>query len=294
LKLGKHKKKEIGASLTPFVPKEYRTVMSEHAEKFLSQAQEVPPTGRESAGVNKTALLAQQEAEARGNMYGFLATVYLRPPEQDLVRQVVAEDFLEELSSLFGGEAVAALKNFAATAHIDKAIPSLKQEYMDLFAVPTGRYVTPFEDVYRGKPVEGKQERGPLLGERAIAVRRIYREAGAEMDRECKELPTHIGVELSFMSFLCEREAAAIRNEGREALRDQEKRKAMDSSRYRELQVRFLQEHLNDWFPQLSQAIQANAKSLFYKGLALITAEFLARDTASLSAQSDSDEHTRA
>ena len=269
-------------------------MMSEHAEKFLSQAREVPPTGRESAGVNKTALLAQQEAEARGNMYGFLSTVYLRPPEQDLVRQVVAKDFLAELSSLFGGEAVAGLKNFAATVRVDKAIPSLKQEYMDLFAVPTGRYVTPFEDVYRGKPVEGKQERGPLLGERAIAVRRIYREAGAEMDRACKELPTHIGVELSFMSFLCEREAAAIRSEEGNGLQDQEKRKAMDSDRYRELQVRFLQEHLNDWFSQLSQAIQANAKSPFYKGLALITAEFLARDTASLSAQSDSDEHTRA
>jgi TorA maturation chaperone TorD len=267
---------------------------SEHAEKFLSQVREVSPTGREAAGVNEAALLAQQEAEARGNMYSFLATVYLRPPKQGFVRHVVAEDFLEELSSLFGGEAVAALKNFAATAHFDKAIPSLKQEYMDLFAVPTGQYVTPFEDVYRGKPVEGKQERGPLLGERAIAVRRIYREAGAEMDRECKELPTHIGVELSFMSFLCEMEAAAIHSEEGNGLQDQKKRKTTDSSRYRELQIRFLQEHLNDWFPQLSQSIQANAKSPFYKGLTLIAEEFLARDTASLSAQSDSDEHTQA
>ncbi len=269
-------------------------MMSEHAEKSLSQAREVPPTGRGAAGVNEAALLAQQNAEARGNMYGFLATVYLRPPKQGFVRHVVAEDFLEELSSLFGGEAVAALKNFAATAHSDKAIPSLKQEYMDLFAVPTGRYVTPFEDVYRGKPVESKQERGPLMGERAIAVRRIYREAGAEMDQECKELPTHIGVELSFMSFLCEMEAAAIRNDEGDALQHQKERKTTDSSRYRELQVRFLQEHLNDWFPQLSQSIQANAKSPFYKGLTLIAEEFLALDTASLSAQSDSDENTQA
>lgn len=263
--------------------------MSKQAEKFLSHSQEVPPTGRERAGVNEADLLAQQNAEARGNMYRFLSSVYLRPPQQGFVRHMVAEDFLEELSSLFGGEAVAVLKNFAAAAHFDKAIPSLKQEYMDIFAVPTGRYVTPFEDVYRGKPMEGKQERGPLLGERAIAVRRIYREAGAEMDRQCKELPTHIGVELSFMSFLCEMEAAAIRNEEGDELQHQKKRRTADSSRYRELQIRFLQEHLNDWFPQLSQSIQANAKSPFYKGLALITEEFLARDTASLIAQPDSE-----
>ncbi len=96
------------------------------------------------------------------------------------------------------------------------------------------------------------------------------------------------------MSFLCEMEAAAIRNDEGDALQHQKERKTTDSSRYRELQVRFLQEHLNDWFPQLSQSIQANAKSPFYKGLTLIAEEFLALDTASLSAQSDSDENTQA
>ena len=124
------------------------------------------------------------------------------------------------------------------------------------------------------------------MGERTIAVRRIYREAGAEMDRKCKELPNHIGVELSFMSFLCEREAAAIRNEEGNALQDQGKGMAATSGRYRELQITFLQEHLNEWFPQLRQSIQANTKSPFYRGLALITEEFLARDAANLSAQS--------
>ena len=38
----------------------------------------------------------------------------------------------------------------------------------------------------------------------------VFREAGAEIDNMTKELPNHIGVELSFMSFLCEREAASI------------------------------------------------------------------------------------
>ena len=68
----------------------------------------------------------------------------------------------------------------------------------------------------------------------------------------------------------------------------------MDSDRYRELQVRFLQEHLNDWFSQLSQSIQANAKSELYRGLALITDEFLRWDTASLLTQSPVEKHMRA
>jgi TorA maturation chaperone TorD len=102
------------------------------------------------------------------------------------------------------------------------------------------------------------------------------------MDRTCKELPTHIGVELSYMNFLCERQAAAIGDEEGQALPDEKKRAAADSGRYRELQIKFLDEHLNAWFPQLSRSIQANAKSNFYRGLARITEAFLAYDTAGL------------
>jgi TorA maturation chaperone TorD len=250
------------------------TVMSQLVEGLHAESRDVPCAG---------ALLAEHDAEARGNMYRFLSAVYLGPPTPDLVRRVVDADFLDELSSLFGEEAVAALREFAATAHPTEDLGSLKQEYMDLFAVPTGRYVTPFEDVYRGTTADGKQERGPLLGVRAIAVRRRYRQAGAEMDRDCKELPTHIGVELSFMGFLCESEAAAIRSETRHALPHEEQGNVPQSTEYRKLQMRFLQEHLNDWFPQLSRSIQANAKSHFYRGLAMITEEFLVRDMESLS-----------
>lgn len=253
---------------------ENRAVMTEHAEGFLFESRGVP---------SPSVRLAQQDAEARGNMYRFLSAGYLSPPTPDLVRRVVDADFLDELSSLFGEEAVAVLREFAATAHPAEDLGSLKQEYMDLFAVPTGRYVTPFEDVYRGTTADGKQERGPLLGVRAIAVRRRYRQAGAEMDRGCKELPTHIGVELAFMGFLCESEAAAIRSETRHALPHEERGNVPDSTEYRKLQIRFLQEHLNDWFPQLSRSIQANAKSHFYRGLAVITEEFLVRDMESLS-----------
>lgn len=239
--------------------------------------------------MNKKMLLTRQYAEARGNMYRFLSTVYLNPPKQDSVQYLSNEDFLRKVSFLFGRTSVAEFKKFAVTAQPDKDFSSIKQEYMDLFAVPTGRYVTPFEDVYRGKTTDDKQEKGPLLGERAIVVRRMYRQAGADMHQSCKELPTHIGVELSFMHFLCKREAEAIRDEEKNTWLEKEKRKTVNSNRYRELQMTFLQEHLNTWFPQLSQSIRAKAKSCFYRGLALLTEEFLSRDTANLKAYAQSN-----
>jgi hypothetical protein len=125
---------------------ENQTMTSQHAAKFIPKNPELPSAGRKAAHVQKDALFASQDAESRGNMYYFLASVYLGPLNQDLVRFIIA-------CALFGQDTVADLKQFAATADLNKDIASLKQEYMDLFAVPTGRYVTPFEDVYIAGPV---------------------------------------------------------------------------------------------------------------------------------------------
>ncbi len=213
------------------------------------------------------------DAQARAQMYHFLSAVYLRPLGQDAICHLMAPGMLDQLASLFGDPVVAALKAFSSDARLDQDLETLRQEYMALFSVPTGRYVTPFEDVYQGETADGSRIGGPLLGDRAVAVKRMYRAAGAEMERACMELPTHIGVELSFMSFLCERE---------QALLEDEMDNTTEFTRYREFQIRFLQEHLNVWFPQLDKSIQAKAKSPLYRGLATITAAFLAQDTGEL------------
>jgi len=257
-------------------------MLNEHTEKCIADSKEIPAASFASGGLGKDGPTTQQDAQARADMYSFLSAIYLRPPTPDLVRYLLGEDLLWELYSLFGEESVAELKQFAASGYLDNDFASIDLEYINLFAVPTGRYVTPFEDVYRGIAVGGMLQRGPLFGEQAIATRREYREAGADMDRACMELPTHIGVELSFMSFLCEREAAAIRDEEEQKQPTDVKRTAVGPIKYRELQIKFLNQHLNAWFPQLNRSIQANAKSPFYRWMAQITASFLAYDTAGL------------
>jgi TorA maturation chaperone TorD len=98
-------------------------------------------------------------------------------------------------------------------------------------------------------------------------------------------LPTHVGVELSFMGFLCGGEAAALSRERGNAWPSGKTGEIGESGRYRELQAGFLQEHLNDWFPQLSKVIQTNTRSPLYRGLAVLTEEFLALDSAYLSGE---------
>jgi TorA maturation chaperone TorD len=228
----------------------------------------------------REACASWQETKARVNVYRFLSTAYLQPPDEDLVRRILDEDSLSSLCTLFSDRALITLRTLAAMPDPEWDLPSLRQEYMDLFAVPTGRYVAPFEDVYRGMTPDGTLERGPLMGERAIAVKRLYRAAGAKMEAECKELPTHIGVELAFMGFLCEQQAAALVAGLQAPAVGSETSAYGDWLGYHRIQRIFLKRHLNDWFPRLSEVIQTYATTPLYRGLALLTEDFLAWDAA--------------
>lgn len=219
------------------------------------------------------------DPQARGQLYHFLASAYLRPLAPEALHHLTDPGVLRELASVFGEKATATLRSFLPNADAQRCRDDLQQEFMDLFAVPAGRYVTPFEDVYRG--VSPERQLGPLLGEHAVAVKRLYRAAGADADESCKELPTHIGVELAFMSFLCSSEAAARSGETRAAAGDA----AAPCTFYRTLQLRFLREHLNAWFPQLCSAIRQRAASDFYRGIAELTEAVLERHIAWLASE---------
>jgi TorA maturation chaperone TorD len=223
------------------------------------------------------------DPQTRQQLYHFLAAAYLRPLTTAALRHLQDPGVLRELATLVGEDAIADLKDFSACAGTGAEEEELRQEFMDLFAVPAGRYVTPFEDVYRGASADRKL--GPLLGEHAVAVSRLYRVAGADLDARCEELPTHVGVELAFMSFLCEREAEAVLGRGIEAPSKGEESDPAPSAYYRALQHRFLHEHLNAWFSQLSGAIRERATSGLYRGIAALTHAVLRQDAAWLTTQ---------
>jgi len=215
---------------------------------------------------------AFHDAEARMDMYRFLSTIYLQPPSDELIKHFADIDTVKQLESMFGANIISPLHNMALAFDSPNDITELKQEYMGLFSVPTGQYVTPFEDVYRGLRLDGNQERGPLLGDRAVEVKVIYRSAGANIEKTCKELPTHVGVELSFMNFLCEQEALRL---------EQDKTEfdvMAEASIYRQWQLKFLHDHLADWFPQLRKSIKSKARLPFYTQMAQLTQSFLDQD----------------
>jgi len=232
--------------------------------------------------------LEQQNVQIREAVYSFLGAIYLQPISEASLRKICDELFLNDLAEVLPGEATAEFQYFLSNldaSSLTNELTALKKTYMSLFAVPTGRYVSPFEDIYRGKTSDGQLQRGPLLGVRAIAAKRLYREAGAQMDNCCRELPNHIGVELSFMHFLCEQEAAALIDNHVTDQKDTDASVFSLAEIYRAYQIRFLREHLTQWFPLLNEEIQSKSDHVFYRSISNMTQAYLQQDLAILKQQ---------
>jgi TorA maturation chaperone TorD len=211
-------------------------------------------------------------AEGRAGVYRALATLYIEPPSAELVGGWLSLSNWPEMAELLDGPAVACLRRYASAYQGD--IDSLRQEFHDLFLVPLGRYVTPYEAVYRDQRVVGDTRVGGLLmGPSTVAVMSEYRASGVQASPDCGELPDHVGIELSFMAVLCGRELEAWQGGDTTGAR-----------RFLEREQRFLEAHLLQWVPALSRRIADNASSDFYRGVALLTDGFLRTDAATLAA----------
>jgi len=246
-----------------------------------------PTIAHKNKGSRRAEAFAQLKLEDRCNIYKFLSGLYLQAVSKVMLEKIADPDFLQELSECLGEKNISILENCLSNKRLnDKDLvqmaATLKQEYMNLFAVPTGSYVAPYEDIYLGKTQDGRTFHGPLLGVRAIAVKKLYREAGAQVDQLCNELPNHIGIELSFMQFLCEQEMHSLRAEYSMKNNEDE---IKQSEVYRRFQFRFLKEHLTNWFPLLNEAINSKSKVAFYRSWSNFTELFLLRDKEQLEQQ---------
>jgi len=211
-------------------------------------------------------------ATARANMYRFLAATFLEPPSEALIAPLLEDGLLKELEAAFGAVAVEDLRRFAGAFQGDHE--GLDQEFQSLFMVPLGRYVTPYEAVYRDeRQIGDARVHGLLMGPSTLAVKQLYREAGAAVSEDFKDLPDHIGLELACMEFLCRGEAQAWDQENLDEVR-----------RLRDFQRRLLQEHLLQWAPRLCRRVRESATGPLYRGIASLTEAYLADEAETLGA----------
>ncbi len=189
--------------------------------------------------------------------YRLIADFYL-PPKAGYLEQVAD---LEEMLRLVCPDAVAYLPDI----QLEIDLMNLKVDHARLFVGPFKLLAPPFGSVY----MESKSE---LMGASSLDARKRYQEAGLDLSKDRKEAPDHIATELEFMHVLIFRELESIAKD------DFEHAYALAQN-----QKDFLEIHLGRWTPAFTALVEEHATTSFFKGLALITREFVLQDRQYLS-----------
>ncbi|MBC2582494.1 molecular chaperone [Clostridium sp. DJ247] len=138
----------------------------------------------------------------------------------------------------------------------NKHIDLLLDEHQRLFVGPDHIPAPIYESVYRTKDKL-------LFGQSELEVRKIYYNSGLEV--KSTEPADHLALELSFMARLCF------------ITKDDFSQQVIE---YLNKQHDFLKDHLLQWVPLWADAVNANAQTKFWSGLALVTKGWLMNDLA--------------
>ena len=227
----------------------------------------------EGQGHDSEPVRAEEWAElaaSRSGVYGFLAAVYNRLPDEPFAESLSGP----ELAGLFACMAeredlpdemqvgVSLVEAFIAASQgrpVKELQTELAVERTRLFRGVQPGYgpPPPYESVYAGS------EGAPHM-QTSAAVRQIYAEAGVGLPEEVKDQPDFIGLELDFMRHLTAKEA--------QAWADDDSQVAVEVLKQEQ---DFLNKHIIRWIPRFCDVMAKEARLGFYQGIAALTKGFV-------------------
>jgi TorA maturation chaperone TorD len=177
------------------------------------------------------ALAAYVEATPAEDLLGFLSRAYLLAPDRETA-----------------GRASRRLPR-AVYAVPDKT-EALRDDYYDLFLVPSsGRYLPPFESVFREKTLWGKSASAATL---AYSEQNFQpEELHMELMWQFRPVPDHIGFETAFVAELLER--------------------AKNGAPSRPAAKAFFDSHLRDFSERFGTEVERRSRTRFYKAVGGLT-----------------------
>ncbi|MFQ5789460.1 MAG: molecular chaperone [Acidobacteriota bacterium] len=186
--------------------------------------------------------------QARRDIYRLLAACFCLPEKEALLTERVFDNLSRAIKRVCpAAHAFVGKMKIAASTATEE---DLRVEYARLFVGPQELLAPPYGSVYL------ERERS-VMGSSTIEVMKIYEGEGLFIDRESRELPDHISVELEFVYYLISREL--------EALEAGKRSEALD---YIQKQKHFLREYVIPWAPSLCADIRENTESEFFASLA--------------------------
>lgn len=223
------------------------------------------------AGADSAVELAEL-ASARRDLYRFLSAAFLEAPGPEFLARLRDEAFHAALAEWFSPDVVENFRRVADAVDAQEFSKAARLEFTNLFLVPGGQYIAPYESVFRDRrEIEGREISGLLMGQSALDVQKWYRLAALEISGDFKELPDHIGLEFHYLAYLCEKERN-FADAGDTA----------KHTRAREMQRDFLKAHVISWLGDLAEKIRAKATLPLYQAIASLAVEFCQSDLATL------------
>jgi TorA maturation chaperone TorD len=195
-----------------------------------------------------------KNANFRSSVYAILALAFSPPKDQTPGLYQAILDAHAALSPHENSPATKAPDSKASS------VAGLDKEYLRLFVGPGHVHCPPYEAVYRKeRPL---LERGLVMGQSAVDVRRKYAEANLKLSDKFTDLPDHIALEMEFMHFLCTEESKSM-----------EQGIAEDTVTRRNMQREFLKDHLTHWAEPFADCV-LKSDSSFYKAAASLLKVF--------------------
>lgn len=196
--------------------------------------------------------------KARQNVYDLLRCFFLQEPDPEFLTAFKEENILKDLKGFHNDldEGVDLVASALSSPDLSALSSLLSEEYTRLFIGPLP--IPLYESVYRSQS-------GLVNQEETAAVRRKYREAGLLIHPDSSFPEDHIGAELEFLFFLCQR-AAQAENEA-------------DQKSFSRLQREFLQDHLSVWIAPFCDRLFSASRSSYYRGVAKMTKGFITWDS---------------
>ena len=195
--------------------------------------------------------------KARQNIYDLLRCFFLQEPGKEFLAALKEENILKDLRGFNDDldEGVELIALALSSPDLAGLASELEEEFTRLFVGPLP--IPLYESVYRS-------ESGLVNQEETAAVRRKYQKAGILMSPDSSFPEDHIGAELEFLFFLCQRAAQAEKEADQESLA--------------RLQQEFLRDHLSEWTAPLCDRLFSAARSSYFQGVAKMTKGFITWD----------------
>lgn len=198
----------------------------------------------------------------RSGFYRLLAGFYFKEVTDDLINALTAFPVpdLDRESLLYQG--YREMKTYLVRRGPDPRT-DLAVDYARVFlsaGTYEGEAANPYESIYTS-------EEGLIMQDARDEVRLIFIRQGVSVDESLNLPEDHLSFELEFMAIMSEKALALV----------QEKRFTELAENLR-VQSSFIDDHLENWLPDLQQRIEGCAQQRFYPAICMITRGYVGED----------------